>query len=89
MRTYIYFCSIFLKHEKNQYFPIHAPYHPIESIKIRMEEINMKEKYLVGIIEGKSRVIKILNEKRKLALEMIQKLSTKLHIPIEVLIQDY
>jgi len=48
-----------------------------------------KTKDLAEIFGFKSRVSEILNKKRKLTLEMVRKLNTTLHIPTEVLIQDY
>jgi HTH-type transcriptional regulator/antitoxin HigA len=62
---------------------------PIEAIKFRMEQIVMKQKDLAEVFGFKSRVSEILNKKRKLTLDMIRKLNTTLHIPTEVLIQDY
>ncbi len=47
--------SMLIENYENQYYPIEAP-DPIEAIKIRMEEMNIKQKDLVGIIGGKSRV---------------------------------
>ena len=49
----------------------------------------MKQKDLAEVIGFKSRVSEILNKKRKLTLEMIRKISFTLHIPIEVLVQEY
>jgi HTH-type transcriptional regulator/antitoxin HigA len=40
---------------EKKYYPIEAPY-PIDAIKIRMDEMQLKQKDLVGIIGGKSRV---------------------------------
>jgi len=40
---------------EKKYHPIEAPY-PIDAIKIRMDEMQLKQKDLVGIIGGKSRV---------------------------------
>jgi len=62
---------------------------PIEAIKFRMEQMNMNQKDLAEIVGFTSRVSEILNKKRKLTLGMIRKLSTELHIPTEVLVQDY
>lgn len=62
---------------------------PIEAIKFRMDQMNMKQKDLAEIIGFKSRVSEIMNKKRKLTLEMIRKLHTSLHIPTEVLVQEY
>ena len=44
--------SLLIENYENQYYPIEAP-DPIEAIKIRMEELNMKQKDLVGVIGGK------------------------------------
>ncbi len=70
------------------HFPIGLP-HPIEAIKIRMSELGLKNKDLVPIIGYDSRVSEVLNEKRKLRLDMIRALHKMLHIPLEVLVQDY
>ncbi|MHC1774341.1 MAG: type II toxin-antitoxin system HigA family antitoxin [Lentimicrobium sp.] len=73
--------------EKKQY-PIEAP-DPIEAIKIRMEEMHLKQIDLVNEIGGKSRVSEILNRKRKLTVEMIRKLTARLNLSPELLINDY
>jgi HTH-type transcriptional regulator/antitoxin HigA len=62
---------------------------PIEAIKFRMEQMGMKQKDLVELVGFKSRVSEIMNRKRKLTLDMIRKLNTTLHIPTDVLVQDY
>src|SRR5690554_3022260 len=43
---------------EKKYHPIEAP-DPIEAIKIRMEEMNLKQKDLVSEVGGKSRVSEI------------------------------
>ncbi|MFQ3172940.1 MAG: HTH-type transcriptional regulator/antitoxin HigA [Flavobacterium sp.] len=80
--------SILIDNYENEHFPIGMP-DPIEAIKFRMEQMGMKQKDLAEIFGFKSRVSEILNKKRKLTLEMIRKLNTTLHIPTEVLIQEY
>ncbi len=70
------------------YFPIDAP-DPIEAIKIRMEEMQLKQIDLVPEIGGKSRVSEILNRKRKLTVDMIRRLANKLNLSAELLIKDY
>jgi len=75
------------EYEKRHY-PIEAP-DPIEAIKIRMEEMSLKQVDLVNEIGGKSRVSEILNRKRKLTVEMIRKLTTKLNLSAGLLINDY
>jgi len=73
--------------EKKNY-PIEAP-DPIEAIKIRMEEMHLKQVDLVDEIGGKSRVSEILNRKRKLTVEMIRNLNTRLNLSPGLLINDY
>ena len=70
------------------HFPIGLP-HPIEAIKIRMSELGLKNKDLVPVIGYDSRVSEVLNGKRKLTLDMIRALNKMLHLPLEVLVQDY
>lgn len=68
--------------------PIEMP-DPIDAIKFRMEQMGMKQKDLAEMFGFRSRVSEILNRKRKLTLEMIRKINTKLQIPTEILVQDY
>ena len=73
---------------EKKHYPIIAP-DPIEAIKIRMEEMHLKQIDLVNEIGGKSRVSEILNRKRKLTVEMIRKLNRRLNLSPELLISDY
>tara|TARA_R110002072_G_scaffold292200_2_gene460703 strand:- start:17024 stop:17380 length:357 start_codon:yes stop_codon:yes gene_type:complete len=80
--------SMMIDQYENIHYPIEAP-DPIEAIKIRMEEMDLKQKDLVGIIGGKSRVSEVLNKKKRLTVEMIRKLNKTLNIPTNVLVQEY
>ncbi len=80
--------SILIDKYERENFPIGMP-DPIEAIKFRMEQMGMKQKDLAEVVGFKSRVSEILNKKRKLTLEMIRKISSTLHIPTEVLVQEY
>ena len=73
---------------ENKHFPIEAP-DPIEAIKIRMEEMHLKQVDLIPEIGGKSRVSEILNRKRRLTVDMIRKLATRLNLSSDLLIKDY
>lgn len=75
------------EYEKKNY-PIEAP-DPIEAIKIRMEEMQLKQIDLINEIGGKSRVSEILNRKRKLTVDMIRKLTARLNLSPGLLISDY
>jgi len=74
-------------YEKKNY-PIELP-DPIEAIKIRMEDLGLDRKDLESTIGSKGRISEILNRKRPLTLPMVQKLSEKLGLPMEVLAQTY
>lgn len=73
---------------EKKHYPILPP-DPIEAIKIRMEEMHLKQIDLINEIGGKSRVSEILNRKRRLTLEMIRKLNRRLNLSPELLISDY
>jgi len=75
------------EYEKRNY-PIESP-DPIEAIKIRMEEMQLKQIDLIDAFGGKSRVSEILNRKRKLTVDMIRKLTPKLNLSPGLLISDY
>lgn len=80
--------SLLIENFENKHYPIDSP-DPIEAIKIRMEEMNLKQKDLVGIIGGKSRVSEILNKKKRLTVDMIRELERTLHISASVLVNNY
>jgi HTH-type transcriptional regulator/antitoxin HigA len=73
---------------EKKHYPIEAP-DPIEAIKIRMEEMQLKQIDLINEIGGKSRVSEILNRKRKLTVDMIRKLTERLNLSPGLLISDY
>lgn len=80
--------SLLIENYENEHYPIEAP-DPIEAIKIRMEELNMQQKDLIGVIGGKSRVSEILNKKKRLTVDMIRELEQLLQISASVLVGKY
>ena len=80
--------ALLIDNYENKHYRIESP-DPIEAIKIRMEEMNLKQKDLVGVIGGKSRVSEILNKKKRLTVEMIRELERILHISASVLVSNY
>jgi len=60
-----------------------------EAIKIRMEEMKLKQVDIIDSIGGKSRVSEILNRKKKLTVDMIRKLAVRLNLSPSLLIGDY
>ncbi len=73
---------------ENIHYTIEAP-DPIEAIKIRMKELDLKQVDLVPEIGGKSSVSEVLNRKRKLTIDMVRKLTEKLSLSAGLLIKDY
>lgn len=61
---------------------------PIEAIRARMEQLNLRPRDLTPMIGGSGRVSEVLSRKRALTLPMIRKLSAGLDIRAEVLIQE-
>jgi HTH-type transcriptional regulator / antitoxin HigA len=80
--------GLLLDEYEQKFYPIDAP-DPIEAIKIRMEEMHLKQVDLIPDIGGKSRVSEILNRKRKLTVDMIRNLKKRLSLSAELLIKDY
>ena len=75
------------EYEKRHY-QIYAP-DPIEAIKIRMEEMRLKQVDLADVMGGNNRVSEVLNRKRKLTVEMIRNLAKRLNLSPGLLIRDY
>jgi HTH-type transcriptional regulator/antitoxin HigA len=80
--------SLLIEDYENKHYPIEAP-DPIEAIKIRMEEMNLKQKDLIGVIGGKSRVSEVLNKRKKLTVDMIRKLEQMLSLSASLLVSPY
>ena len=72
---------------EEEHYPIEEP-DPIDYIKIRMEELGLKQEDLVPYMGNKGNVSKVLNRKRSLSLEMIRNLHRGLRFPLEVLIVE-
>lgn len=72
---------------EEEHYSIEEP-DPIEYIKIRMEELGLKQEDLVPYMGNKGNVSKVLSRKRSLSLEMIRNLHRGLHFPLDVLIAE-
>jgi HTH-type transcriptional regulator/antitoxin HigA len=80
--------ALLIEKYEDEHFPIDPP-NPLEAIKFRMEQMNLKQKDLASILGYKSRVSEIFSKKRKLNLRMIRELHKKLKIPYEALLNEY
>ena len=68
-------------------YPIDLP-DPIEAIRFRMNQAELKSIDLIPFIGSASKVSEILSGKRPLSIAMIRKLVSGLGIPAEVLLQE-
>ena len=77
--------SLLVEKYEQEHFPIEAP-NPIEAIKFRMEQMNLKQSDIASLFGGKTRISEVLHGKRPLNLNMITLLNRYLGIPIESLV---
>ena len=79
--------SLLVEKYEQEHFRMAAP-GPIEAIKFRMQQMNLKQTDIAPLFGGKTRVSEVLNGKRKLTLKMITLLNKYLGIPFESLLSD-
>lgn len=77
--------SLLVEKYEQEHYPIEAP-SPIEAIKFRMDQMNLKQADVAPLFGGKTRVSEVLHGKRALTLKMITLLNRYLGIPLESLI---
>jgi HTH-type transcriptional regulator / antitoxin HigA len=76
---------LLIKHYEDVNYPIPVP-DPIDAIKLKMEEMGLKNKDLVGEVGSKGYVSALLNKRKPLTLELARLFHHKLDIPAEVLL---
>ncbi|MBN2648657.1 MAG: helix-turn-helix domain-containing protein [Prolixibacteraceae bacterium] len=77
--------SLLVEKYEQEHFSIEAP-NPVEAIKFRMEQMNLKQVDVAPLFGGKTRVSEVLNGKRPLTLKMITLLNRYLGVPLESMI---
>ena len=77
--------SLLVEKYEREHYSIEAP-DPVEAIKFRMEQMNLKQKDIAPLFGGKTRVSEVLNKKRPLSIKMIILLNRYLGIPLESLV---
>ena len=77
--------SLLVEKYEQEHYPIEAP-NPIEAIRFRMEQMNLKQADVAPLFGGKTRVSEVLHGKRPLTLKMITLLNRYLGIPLESLV---
>ena len=65
------------------------PLDPVETIEAHMEWNGYSQSDLASLLGSRSRASEILNRRRPLTLEMIQKLHSEWKLPAQLLIQPY
>lgn len=76
---------LLIKQYEDANYPISLP-DPIDAIKVKMNELGLKNKDLVGKVGSKGYVSSLLNKKKPLTLELAKLFHQELNIPAEVLL---
>jgi HTH-type transcriptional regulator / antitoxin HigA len=74
---------LLVKDYDNRHYPMHQ-LDALEVIKIKMQEMGLKNKDLEPLIGSKGHVSAVLSGKREITLKMAQKLKNYFKIPAEV-----
>ncbi|TDA66284.1 MAG: transcriptional regulator [Chloroflexi bacterium] len=69
-----------------KHFPIPEPDDPVEVLEYYMESRGLSRSDLIAYLGSKERVSEVLNRKRGLSLQMVQRLHAGLGIPADLLI---
>ena len=77
--------SILIEKYEQEHHKLGAP-DPIEAIRFRMEQMDLKQVDVAPIFGGKTRVSEVFHGKRALSLKMIILLNRYLGIPLESLV---
>ena len=75
---------LLIKQYEDVHYPVPVP-DPIEVIKLKMQDLGLKNKDLVGKFGSKGYVSALLNKRKPLTLELAKLFHRELSIPAEVL----
>jgi HTH-type transcriptional regulator/antitoxin HigA len=76
---------LLIKQYEDANYPIPLP-DPIDAIKVKMDELGLKNKDLVGKVGSKGYVSSLLNKKKPLTLELAKLFHRELNIPAAILL---
>ena len=76
---------LLIKQYEDMHYPVPLP-DPIEVIKLKMQDLGLKNKDLVGKVGSKGYVSALLNKRKPLTLELAKLFRRELNIPAEVLL---
>ena len=77
--------SLLVEKYEQEHHNLAAP-NPVEAIKFRMDQMNLKQKDIAPLFGGETRVSEVLHGRRNLTLKMITLLNRYLGIPLESLV---
>ena len=72
---------------EDEHAPVPPP-NPVDAIRFRMEQADLRPQDLIPFLGSRSRVSEVLNGKRRLTLTMIRRLHAGLGIPADVLLGE-
>lgn len=78
--------SILVEKYEQEHYKMGAP-DPLEAIRFRMEQMDLKQVDIAPLFGGKTRVSEVLHGKRALSLKMIILLNRYLGIPLESMVE--
>ncbi|MES2331735.1 MAG: transcriptional regulator [Bacteroidota bacterium] len=76
---------LLIKQYEDINYPIPLP-DPIDAIKVKMDELGLKNKDLVGRVGSKGYVSSLLNKRKPLTLELAKLFHREFNIPAEILL---
>jgi HTH-type transcriptional regulator/antitoxin HigA len=76
---------LLIKQYEDEHYPIPFP-DPIAAIKVKMQEMGLKNKDLVGKFGTKGYVSALLNKRKPLTLKMAKLFHQELQVPADVLL---
>ena len=74
---------LLIKQYEDAHYPIPMP-DPIDAIKVKMNELGLKNKDLVGKVGSKGYVSSLLNKRKPLTLELARIFHQEFNIPAEI-----
>ena len=77
--------SLLVEKYEMEFHRLEAP-DPVEAIKFRMEQMDLRQADIAPLFGGKTRVSEVLHRRRPLTLKMITLLNRYLGIPLESLV---
>lgn len=76
---------LLIKQYEDKNYPVPLP-DPIDAIKLKMQDLGLKNKDLVGKVGSKGYVSALLNKRKPLTLELAKLFHKELSIPADILL---